>query len=506
MANSFRVYLPSNASMNVFPHNKPADYQVQLNPPLQLEGDWEVGVENVCYDSAIENVNETEDIKLNLHTYEEASVNDEYSFPYKLTKDGKWNYDWIQLEYHPPFDDPNHPVNIRRTLDSGNQRFLRKFQKIYEFVVSFGTPLVKDPKEFRFNAFSDSFSLRLYKPLVEYLGFGPLEHFTRYLGSNIARDADRSKIKETDLKIKIFDESVVECEERILFKKQGEKAPSVTNFVKQWNETIGKKYGEKASTKSGRFIIMKENDKLTLRFSYNLGRTISHRPPMIGSGTFSGRYRFRPRPTTKESEWWVDVYGDRIKKRQTHYQEYKTTITISPRQYPTVDALIQAMNPQLKRSLTQLLQSKYDVKMHSISFSINNQKTVLSLGKNIKCYLSENLMKLFGFSQSSFQDSRTISMEAPMTLDKREQHLYIQSDIISPILVGEGKEYILRDFIHDRDKTYGIVEKLFEPILYHPVAKQTIPIIALKITNGLRECIHLKDTKSLITLIFRKAK
>ena len=93
-----------------------------------------------------------------------------------------------------------------------------------------------------------------------------------------------------------------------------------------------------------------------------------------------------------------------------------------------------------------------------------------------------------------------------MTLDKREQHLYTQSDLIEPVSFGDRKEYIMRDFIHDKDGSYGIMEKLFEPILFHPVMKQTIPTISLRITNGLREAIHLRDTKTLITLIFRKAK
>jgi len=93
-----------------------------------------------------------------------------------------------------------------------------------------------------------------------------------------------------------------------------------------------------------------------------------------------------------------------------------------------------------------------------------------------------------------------------MTLNKHEQHLYIQSDLISPISFDEKKEYILRDFIHDKDASYGIVQILFEPIFYHPIVKQMIPSIAIKITNGLQECIHVKDTKSLITLVFRKTK
>ena len=66
---SFRVYLPSNASMNLFPDNKPSDYKIQMNRPLQLNGNWEVGVENVCYHSAIANTSESETLTVRTQTY-----------------------------------------------------------------------------------------------------------------------------------------------------------------------------------------------------------------------------------------------------------------------------------------------------------------------------------------------------------------------------------------------------------------------------------------------------
>ena len=197
-----------------------------------------------------------------------------------------------------------------------------------------------------------------------------------------------------------------------------------------------------------------------------------------------------------------------IKKKYQVHQDYKVVIQIKPHLYYTVDSLIQIINPLIQDELKSLLKSNYNAETHHVSFSIENQSAVLKLGDDIKCQLSNNLRHLFGFSllKSVFIDTYTIGIETPMTLDKRKQHLYIQSDLISPISVGEKKEYILRDFIHNKDATYGITEKRFKPIYYHPIIKQTIPSIGMKITNGLQECIHVKDTKSLITLVFRKTK
>ena len=205
-------------------------------------------------------------------------------------------------------------------------------------------------------------------------------------------------------------------------------------------------------------------------------------------------------------EWWVDVYGDSITKAPTRYHQYMQIISTQPRLFPTVEAYLNMLNPFIVLTLKDLLKGHYDETQHFISFSIDGQRTILKLGTQITCELNDNLTKLFGFSSKTFTESYTHSMESPMTLDKREQHLFIQSDLIAPISFGEQKEYILRDFIHSKAASYGIVEKIFEPILFHPVVKQNIPIISMKVTNGLRKCIHLKDTKTLITLIFRKSK
>lgn len=500
MESTFRVYLPSNASTDVFPKNKPSDYQVQLNPPLKLDGEWEVGVENVYYNSTIQNVNETEDIKLSAYTDNVVSLNDSYDFPYVLTKDGKWNYQWHELKstYYGHSD----MKEVCKTLNSGNALILKnRNQRVYKFGV------YRRPRRmYRFISYSSGLTIKLHPKLCVHLGFGHGQHVNQYSRGR-AQKVDYSKTwgGKSFYSIVIFDENVVECEEHIILKKSGEKAPSLDELVKRWNDTLGKKYGETADAISFKLIINKLNEKLTFSMSPGMRNVTHHYTTLIGRGTFWPINPYYAKANTKDEEWSVDVYGDRIKSLKSH-DDYTATISTSPRQYHTVESFIQKINPHLEYNLKSLLKSKYDVKLHQVLFSIEDQKTVFILGTQITCELSENLMKLFGFTQKSFSSLRTVSLESPLSLDKREQHLYIQSDLIPPILFGDRKEYILRDFIHDKDSKYGIVEKAFEPILFHPIIKQNIPVIHLKITNGLHECIHQTETKSLVTLIFRKAK
>ena len=48
-SNEFYVTLPSNASTNFFPANKPHEYKIRLAHPIQLRGNWEVGLAEILY-------------------------------------------------------------------------------------------------------------------------------------------------------------------------------------------------------------------------------------------------------------------------------------------------------------------------------------------------------------------------------------------------------------------------------------------------------------------------
>ena len=311
MEGTYRVYLPSNASMHIFPNNKPSDYQIQLNPPLELTGEWEVAVENVCYDSAIGNDNEKADIILTAQDYEEVSMNDTFDFPYVLTKEGRWNYDWLQIESN--YYGADHG-KMMTSLNEGNMSILKnKDQKVYEFhFINF-----HGAKFMAFASFSSGFAMRLTNEMAAHIGFGTDVH----LSNDFERIANRKKVDhsqhmdKTKYKIQIFDENVIECEDRIILKKRGEKPLSLAALVKQWNETVGKKYGEKSRHSHSKFIVEKSEHKLTIKFSPDIRHVIKHYSPVIGYGTFWGSHPYTISKNATE-EWWVEIYRDRIKKQR----------------------------------------------------------------------------------------------------------------------------------------------------------------------------------------------
>ena len=49
MESEFYVTLPSNSSMQYFPDNKTSNFVTKLPRTLQLDGEWEVGLDEIVY-------------------------------------------------------------------------------------------------------------------------------------------------------------------------------------------------------------------------------------------------------------------------------------------------------------------------------------------------------------------------------------------------------------------------------------------------------------------------
>ena len=47
--NSFTIDLVSNGSMDVYPNNSLSKFQNKIDPPLELEGDWELALNEIYF-------------------------------------------------------------------------------------------------------------------------------------------------------------------------------------------------------------------------------------------------------------------------------------------------------------------------------------------------------------------------------------------------------------------------------------------------------------------------
>lgn len=521
---NFRIYLPSNASTDLFPTNSPSNYTTALNHPLILNGDWEVGVESICYNSKIESNEESAIVDVTAYTMKVIPVTKVYKFQYKLPNNRKWNYNWIYINSE--YDGTDHDT-LCSELNKGNQQIIKttdtinkifNFRQIHrqKYKLKDKIPVGEDKnKAVKINTvvfYNNSFAMRITKKMALRLGFSNriilngTEYTPKgaYYSCDVKNTPTDVKLTKESYKIKIFDSNMIVCEEVITLKHENEAPYSLTDFVKRWNNTIGSKYNDLCEEKDGKLIINKTSEEYTYVFSYYLPFAIHIEGPLISEGIFIASDKYKNPYYIKKQAYRVFIYGNKIVDTREKIN-YKFKIVIQPRLFETVTEIIDLLNQNLKQELISKLGNHYNAIKHNVNFEINKQKTVLTLGSQIDLEFSENLKILFGFINASFvKDNSYISFESPLTLDSREQHLYIQSDIISPIQYGNQKEHILAYFIHTKRSTYGLMEKLFESILFQSVVKQFIPQISIKITNGLHHEIQAEDTKTLITLIFRR--
>ena len=96
----FRLYLPSNASTDLYPNNSPTCYTTRLKTPIELldGGKWEVGVESFSYNSNIGDRNEEGTASVNYLVYKVSAKNDDtHPSPYQVLPNYKWNYSTHRL-------------------------------------------------------------------------------------------------------------------------------------------------------------------------------------------------------------------------------------------------------------------------------------------------------------------------------------------------------------------------------------------------------------------------
>src|SRR6266404_4336971 len=56
---NFYVTLPSNASMGYYPENTQSNWITIMNPPIELTGNWEIGLSEIHIPNKWENINST---------------------------------------------------------------------------------------------------------------------------------------------------------------------------------------------------------------------------------------------------------------------------------------------------------------------------------------------------------------------------------------------------------------------------------------------------------------
>jgi hypothetical protein len=117
----FNVYLPSNACATIYPNNTSTNYKTRFGRNIQLDGEWEVGVESIFYASQFEDTQRRAQIHCSI-ALDQQLVNDKF----QLTPEGKWKgFDGIMPGEFDEFEeDPNKTDHVLNTIAMLNKQIV----------------------------------------------------------------------------------------------------------------------------------------------------------------------------------------------------------------------------------------------------------------------------------------------------------------------------------------------------------------------------------------------
>lgn len=497
---SFTLVLPSNASGELFPKNTPSDFIVHLNNPIQLEGQWEVGVQSISYSAAIGDADEKAEVELSCKWKKVDVVNDLYLYQYKVSSDNKW------LGYKgfvPKTFEENATkwMNVIKTLNSINDEITVDGRKVFEFT--------HKRRKLVFNKYDDALDFQLSPAM---------ERYSKVYFYNVAKDL---RFDKDDYKIFIHNKAVVEKHRRIVLKEVFESVPvgKVEEYlINTWKERVHKQ----AKIDNIQIEIKAHNKKLILYlFSHNLAVTFSedfykrfrHPESYFRRGEFWA-YSAADLTTDCSNEYWyIDIYLDELAMTKTK-KISRIPFSLKVREFYDIRDVAAAINRISAIKMKEIMKLQVLDEQHKFDISIVNNKSKLTIGSWIRMQWSKNLAYMFGFDEKEFSSGDYNSIKHIGTLNQLESYLFITTNLIQPTAYGDQKLRAIQDFVHEHESSSSsngentnkneLIEKSFYPMTFFPVSNNYINEVRVQITNELMQPIKIIDSKTLLIFYFRK--
>ena len=506
---SFKVYLPSNASTNVFPANTPTNYRTQFEKEIRLEGEWEVGVEGIFYSSHIEEESEKAIINLSLYTEPAITVNSIYPYEFKFSPKNEW-LGYKAFEPEIIAKDPNNVEKILDCLNYLNVLILSpEKRRIYGRIFKFD---MNAEGEVIYHGFCESFTLELTAYLCDVLGFSYRIIFSgsREIKSFAPRKPGTRKLTRNDYRMKYFDSSVLQREKRIVIKKASEEFHvSKEDFLDRWKTAVNTEAGYAIRAEFGernQLILHNFQPDIGIVFSPEFATTFGHTFSFFGKGSrwaFSATYFSRTDNFANE-EWYIDIYNNKPDMTVTSVT-YDTLLKIQPWKFSDIGKLMTFINAAITRKIKHTIKETYEEDAHRFELSRERDFSKLLLGRSIKTKFSKNLYFLLGFDKSVFTSGITYAVREPSSLLYRERKLFLVTDVIKPTAHGKDALPILQDFVHV-SKAHDMIEKRFHPIIYVPISSNYIDSILIQLTDEMHQPVSISDSKTVVSLYFRKVR
>ena len=492
---SFKIYLPSNASSDRFPDNSSSNFHTELSRPIDLHGKWEVGLESIFYSSKLGSKKEKGSLDINVKTEKESFAYEELPFRFRLTKDNTWSgYKGVQVK--PPKEVTLS--NVLTTLNSANDLILEDGQKLFKFSIQ-GTKL-------RFDIFLPNVYIRFSHKMNTLLG-----NKRHQYSSSTEWESKRAKLKilktltASDYSIQYFCPDILEQENvqylNLYYNKETDLSKILPSF---WEKKVLPLCGVKMEiTKSKKVVLHHDGRNKGLLFSDELQNLMSQKGHLFYQDSRWGWSSLINQRIKPKSQYWLAIYSDQMKLDMKSYEQ-NIELSMTPQMYDTTDKIVSHLNQSVNAKIKMKTGNNYHKENHHFQFSQFNNRVKLTTGTWIHATFDDNLCYILGFKENAFKEGVHKGIRMPPSLQEREQLFYVEADFVQSIQFGIQKLPILREFIHDVTDDANIVEKRFQPVSYIPVSKSYINKMHISIVNQRGKPIIMENVKTVLILHFRR--
>ena len=503
MSSSFRLYLTNESS--VYPTNTPSDFVTYFDNPIELEGDWKVGLESITYSSHVKTRPTT--IQLYSIPTKETPLWKKEPYAYRLDEDECWiGFTGVQP---PPFKEPLKNIDIvLERLNAMNDLILQDGhkKKVFRFSLDDATGRVI------YQCFDPHFTLRLRTRMSTFLGF---ETYTIFTG-----DKQKTAVKPHggngtwalsagDFLMTYFNSKVQHRERRIMIKPKGRAVKSVSDFLQLWTHTVQTYVNMSASFKRSRLIIIPNKLHMFFTCSPDFRKTFDYWHAFLSRQQWArGPYNLY-RDNTHD-EWYIDLYSNRM-AFPDDVKQVHTQLTLYPWQCKTLSEAVRRINHKVNTHLRNVLKDDYNERQHTFDLEIasENRSTHtnfslrkkdfahLTLGQRLEIVMDEKLRTLFALALTHSH----VTNNCTMGVEKVGRYFVTNDDVtLTCNLFNNGEE--LCRFPHERSDADFITTR--PKTRYYWSVPNFISSIHCMLKDFHHRPLQLKERATVISLIFQK--
>lgn len=505
---AFKVYLPSNACPVLFPDNTATDYRTRFDKAIDLSGSWEVGVGSIAYSSRINDEKERAQVQFNVTAPKEVTINSLHYYKYLTSAKDQWKgYKGI---FPPVIEEDSKKIDLVVQRLNDTNRVMLSHDNVRGIpIYAFSFFLNKKTNRVEYNCYDSGLVIELTTMLGHVLGFGFRIDFsgTKRIVAENAPAPVETPLKAKYYLVKYMNTIAQKKLKRIIIKQHGEKFDGdEAAFLKLWETKVTSQVNIRAEFKKRKLVLHNYNPDIGITFSADFAQAFAIPHPFFGVGSRWGNSTSVMNFDRSAEEWFIEIFTTKM-STTTHFKDFQLSMDVYPWRYKSMKEVLRVINVKARNTLQEFLKQGYDSNRHLFQLSMErvSDHCRLKQGSFLACTLSKNLAYLLGFPDTTIRNKNVLATREVDALANHSRQLHLISNVIQPTAYGKHQRQILCDFLH-KQNAEPITEKRFNPISYHPVARNVIDMIHVQLTDDAYNPISIQDASTIVTLYFRKSK